>query len=295
MDFRKSNTEPTEIRIVGSAHGGRRGDFRSCLFVATRRAGEGSTAFDAIDLIPVEGITGDRRVMGLVTTPGGLLALAGSSDAAFLALFDHQLRQTGWHQLAEARDPHGLVVEDGWLWAVSSGTNEVIRYKLSAAVPGAPEVVHRHSLSEPQHFNGLARHGNLLVLSAFGVSANGARSVASTGYLMDIQSGQVLRSSLDQPHSPLSRGECFWFCESQTGLVWRDQEPLPRLDGYLRGLTIAPDGLIHVAASASRPPRELLTDDRPPAVIWTLDPDGNAIRSTPLAGVGAEVYDLVCF
>lgn len=132
------------------------------------------------------------------------------------------------------------------------------------------------------------------MLSAFGVSANGARSVTSTGYLIDIQSKKILRSSLDQPHSPLPQENRLWLCESQMGLVWRDDEPLRRVDGYLRGLTIAPDGLIHVAESVSRPPRELLSGDRPPVIIWTLDRDGNVISSTSLAGVGAEVYDLTC-
>lgn len=283
----------SDICILGSAHSGRRGDFRSRLFAGRRRFGEKAAGIGEVTLIPVDGLTGDMRVMGLASSPSGFSAVAGSSEAAFLAGFDRDFRQTAWHELAGARDPHGLLIEGDRLWLVSSGSNEVILYHMSGSRPFASEVVYQHSSYEPQHFNGLVRHRGMLILSAFGVSANGARSVSSTGYLVDIDTGLRVRSALDQPHSPLSQAGNLWFCESQHSLVWRGDDRLPHLEGYLRGLVIAPDRLIHVAASAPRPPRELLTDDRPPAVLWTFSLDGGPITRSTLTGVEAEIYDLI--
>jgi hypothetical protein len=284
----------SDICIVGSAHSGRRGDFRSRLFAARRQFGQADGGFSEVAAISVDGLTGDMRVMGLAPIPTGFAAVAGSSEESFLAEFDHDFRQkTGWHELPGGRDPHGLLIEEDRLWVVSSGSNEVILYRKTGSGSWTPEVVYQHPSCEPQHFNGLVRHRGMLILSAFGVSANGARSVSSTGYLVDIDTGLRVRSALDQPHSPISQADSLWFCESQHSLVWRGDDRLPRLEGYLRGLVVAPDRLIHVAESAPRPPRELLTDDRPPAVLWTLAPDGAAITRSTLIGVEAEVYDLI--
>lgn len=293
MSLNSDIVDHSDVCIIGSAHSGRRGDFRSRLFAARRHFGEAADGFAEIVAISVDGLTGDMRLMGLSHIPTGFAAVAGSSEASFLAEFDHDFRQTGWHVLLGARDPHGLLIEEDRLWLVSSGSNEVMLYRMRESGPSEPQVVYRHHSCEPQHFNGLARHCGMLVLSAFGISANGARTVSSTGYLIDIETGLVVRSSLDQPHSPLSEAGSLWFCESQHSLVWRGDDRLPRLEGYVRGLVVAPDRLIHVAESAPRPPRELLTDDRPPAVLWTLAPDGGAITRSTLIGVEAEVYDLI--
>jgi Domain of unknown function (DUF4915) len=283
------------ICIVGSTHSGRRGDFRSGLFAARRRFGSTEDGFSEITTVPLDGLTGALRLMGLAATSTGFAAVAGSSDAAFLTNFDHNFRQTEWHELPGGIDPHGLLIEEDRLWLVSSGSNEVILYRMTESGPGEPQVVYRHISCEPQHFNGLARHQGKLILSAFGVSANGARSVSSTGYLIDIETGQVVRSSLDQPHSPISQADELWFCESQSSTVWRGEGRFLRFQGYLRGLVVAPDRLIHVAVSASRPPRELLTDNRPPATLLTLAPDGSTIACNALTGVESEIYDLIAF
>lgn len=243
--------------------------------------------------IRVDGPGGEVRIMGLAVGPSGLLAVAGSKDLAFLATFDQRLEQTGWHVLSGTIDPHGVMLEAGHVWVVSSGTNEVIRYRMSASGSSTPERVFLHPSDEPQHFNGIARHGDRLVLSAFGVAAAASRQVRNTGYLVDIESGAPVRTGLDQPHSPLSRDGELLFCESNSSLVWCGNDATFRLEGYLRGLAVASDGIMHVARSSPRPPREELTADRPDADIWSVTADGDVLSCDKLTGMGAEVYDLV--
>lgn len=281
------------VRLVGSAHSGQRGNFRPCLFLARRPIGAGQKVGWEITSIPVEGPTGAIRMMGLATTPAGLVVVAGSADCAFLAMFDQRLEQTGWHELPSASDPHGLVAVGKQFWVVSSRTNEVIGYEMSASGPFITETVFQHADAEPQHFNGLARHKGTLVLSALGVSGEDAHEMKSTGYLVDVNCAERIRTGLDQPHSPYSRDGSLLFCESRTSLVWQGDRPFVRLDGYLRGLVVAADGMIHVAESAKRPSRDLLTDGRPNAALWTLTYDGHILARDTLSGVGAEIYDLV--
>jgi hypothetical protein len=84
-----------------------------------------------------------------------------------------------------------------------------------------------------------------------------------------------------------------FFCESKPSLIWCDEDVSVPLDGYLRGLTIAPDDIIHVAICRPRPPREILTADRGDAQIWSVTRDGKVLGRCGLTGVGAEVYDLI--
>ena len=280
------------IKIAGSAHNGRRGEFSPRLFVAGRSTGAMEENWDVLP-IPVEGLSESIRVMGLAMTATGLVAVAGSAEEGYLATFDHNLQQTGWHPLPGASDPHSLVIEDDQLWVVSSRSNEVIQYTRSASGTLTINTVFRSSDIMPQHFNGLVRHRGVLVVSALGVSGGDAHDTHSAGYLLDVEREERIQTGLDQPHSLYSYGGSMLLCESRKSLVLRDDKPLSRLEGYLRGLVVGADGMLHVAESAPRPRRGELTEDRPDAAIWTLTIDGQILARNTLKGVGAEIYDLV--
>lgn len=286
-------TQPCDIKIVGSAHSGMRGDFRPRLFQCRRVADTISCRDWELATIPVDGPTGEIRIMGLAVGPTSLLAVAGSKDRAFLATFDHDLKQTGWNELPGVTDPHGLILADSRIWVVSTGTNEIICYELSADGPSNPTCAYLHPSGEPQHFNGIALHGGQLILSAFGVAAATSREVSNTGYMINIASGEHIRTGLDQPHSPLSHNHALLFCESKPSLLWLSDDASFRLEGYLRGFAVAPDGNIHVARSSPRPPREQLSADRADADILSIAPDGRVMGCQSLTGIGAEVYDLI--
>ena len=285
--------QPGDILIVGSAHSGVRGDFRPRLFQCRRGAGSNSHQNWEVAEIPVDGPTGEIRIMGLAVGASTLLAVAGSKDQAFLATFDIHLNQTSWNELPGASDPHGLIMADSRIWVVSTGTNQIICYELSAAGPSNPTCAYLHPSGEPQHFNGIARHEGRLILSAFGVAAATSREVSNTGYMIDIASGAHIRTGLDQPHSPLSRNKSLFFCESKPSLLWLGDDASFRLEGYLRGLAVAPDGIMHVARSSPRPPHEKLRAVRGDAGILSIAPDGKVMGCQSLTGMGAEVYDLM--
>src|SRR5262245_36747516 len=232
-----------EVRVVGSAHSGWPGDYRTTLFLA-RRSASGAGMVWKFAKISSQGPTHAERFMGVATTAAGLLAVAGSSETAFLATFDRDLVQTGWHELPGVSDPHSIVFESAFLFVVSSGTNEVIRYRLTDNGPTNPVVVFSVSSDEPQHFNGLVRLGDSVVLSAFGTSAREAPTSSNTGYLVDTVTRVLLRTGLDQPHTPYTHCGELIFCESRPSRLYRGEQVSTVAGAYLRGLTIAPDGLL---------------------------------------------------
>lgn len=283
----------TSIRIVGSAHSGVRGRYGSRLFVAKRQAGANWKGHWDVSTVAVEGVAEDIRIMGLEMGPSGLLAVASSKEQAFLATFDQRLEQTGWHEITGTRDPHALMVEGEHLWVVSTGTNEVIRYRLTETGLAEAESVFRHPADDPQHFNDIVRHGDLVILTAFGVSAAASRSALTTGYLIETTQRRLIKSGLDHPHSPFSYKGTLFFCESRPARIWKADQSLAELSGFARGLVIASDGYIHVGCGCPRPlePDEAVA--RPEAELWSMSTDGNVLSRQKLVGTGPEIHDLI--
>lgn len=283
-------TASRKVRILGSAHSGIRGDFRATLFEGRRPIGADWDGVWDLSIIPVDGPTGEIRIMGIAVGRTAVFAVAGSKHEAFLATFNLELKQVAWDRLRGACDPHGLALADTHLYVVSTGNNRVIRYGLRDP-SFEPDCVYAHPGGDPQHFNGIAKHNQRLILSAFGVAAASARDVEKTGYIIDAAQGACLRTRLDQPHSPTWRDGVLFFCESNASLLWVGDDTL-RLDGYLRGLAISSEGFLHVARSSPRPPREMLRTDRPDAELMSLDMDGRVRGYQVLSGIGPEVFDL---
>jgi len=280
-----------ETTLIGSAHSGRRGDFRTQLFTLRRSAA--SRESWEVSFVQADGPTPDMRFMGLANHNDTLFAVAGSAEATFLATFDSGLRQTGWHPLLNAADPHGLVVDDERLWVVSSRTNSVMQYELSSIGPRTAKLSYRHPEIASQHFNGLTRHNGKLVLSAFGASAEEVRTTSATGYLIDIETDAIIVAGLDQPHSPYTHGGSLWFCESHPSEIWKDAVRVARLEGYLRGLCCSSDDHLHVVENAPRPPRNTTWGARTCPTIWTLNIGGSFLDKHKLEGIEPEVYDLL--
>lgn len=281
------------IRIVGSTHSGVRGRYGSRLFVAEREAGANWKGHWDISTVAVEGVTEDIRIMGLEMGPSGLLAVASSKEQAFLATFDHRLAQTGWHEITGTKDPHALMVEGEYLWVVSTGTNEVISYRLTETGLAEGECVFRHTADEPQHFNDIVRHGRHVILTAFGVSAAASRSALTTGYLIETTRRKLIKSGLDHPHSPFSYEGTLYFCESRPARIWKADQVLAELSGFARGLVIGSDGYIHVGSGCPRPMEPDEAVARPEAELWSITTDGSVLSRQKLVGAGPEIHDLI--
>ena len=163
-----------------------------------------------------------------------------SDGASRLTLLD---RKT-WTPLATGRlegvkDPHSVAVLDGWLYVVSTGTDEVRRLPANDA-GGPTESVWKASAAgvDTHHLNSILPLNGQLLCSAFGPKSGDRWSTALNGYVIDISSERVLAARIEQPHSLCAAAGGLYVIESRRKRIRRlDHSDGLVVDGYARGLT----------------------------------------------------------
>ncbi|MFC4099332.1 DUF4915 domain-containing protein [Paenibacillus xanthanilyticus] len=143
----------------------------------------------------------------------------------------------------EFSDIHDVYVKNGLIYAVSTGTNEVV---CISALSG--ELVSTRTFpgeSDSMHLNCLDQWNERLVVSAFGRFAKHREykdSSSLNGIVIDVQSGDNVWGQLTEPHSPRQAGAYYLICDSGTGrlLVSDGKEVRAELalGGYPRGMAI---------------------------------------------------------
>jgi hypothetical protein len=208
------------------------------------------------------------------------------------------------------RDVHSIVADGATMYAVSTGTDELLRLGLDAdGSVSSEEIVWRPDSGERadrHHVNDVAVVGGHLLVSGFGPRPGPrAWEDARDGFVWSVGDGSVVLGPLYHPHSicDLGSGE-FAVCESPRRRIvtsaGRISRPLP---GYARGLCVAGNKL-YVGTSRNRHPSEplsILPYDRSSTptgegivAICELDLVTLALeRVIELRPYGREVYDLV--
>lgn len=172
------------------------------------------------------------------------LAVLGMSD----------LRLAFSWRLAHVFSGHSILATDGFLYAVSTGSDEVLRYDLSGAEDQEPKTVWRASDArfDTHHVNSIAESDGDLVVSAFGAKAGTLWSTAAQGYLHNITRDERVKEGVHQPHTVVARDGALLYCESARRLLCSLDGPLVALDGYARGIAWTEDDLVCVATSVGR-------------------------------------------
>ena len=209
------------------------------------------------------------------------------------------------------RDVHSIVAGDGGMYAVSTGTDELLRLGLDAdGRVTSEEIVWRADSDDERadrhHVNDVAVVGGQLLVSGFGPRPGPtAWEDARDGFVRSVADGSVVLGPLYHPHSicDLGSGE-FAVCESPRRRIVtsadRISSPLP---GYARGLCIA-EAKLYVGTSRNRHPSEplsILPYDRSSApagegIVAICELDLLTLeleRVIELHPYGREIYDLV--
>ncbi|HET8681590.1 MAG TPA: DUF4915 domain-containing protein [Micromonosporaceae bacterium] len=210
------------------------------LFVVEPEAG--GEAAQTIDRLSGTGLhaTGDRLVRCLWSQDG---------SPAELLVYD----ATGvlrYHRLDQVSAPHDVLAVGDQVLVVATNQNEVVWVGPDGAVtrrwrpPGEPD---------SWHLNSLFRHGERLLVSAFGqFFRRRGWDVAgrpASGCLVDVETGELLLDGLAAPHNPVFADGAWLVCNSAAGeLVEIDPDGgrvRRRLDlpGWPRGLVVAGDRL----------------------------------------------------
>jgi hypothetical protein len=206
-----------------------------------------------------------------------LYALAADSLTP-LAEYDFEL----------GRDVHSLYPLQGALYAVSTGTDELLRLTLDGPDVVAEEVHWRPDSSAPRadvhHLNSLYFYDGALVVSGFGARPEGADwKDARAGGLWHLGRGERFGPSLYQPHSMIARGRQLLVCESPRRLIRAlDGSDAVALSSYTRGLALE-DEDVWVGLSQGR------QQSKSSGVIHNLAaPEGTPTGECGLVRLGGE-------
>ncbi len=262
------------------------------------------------DLPPLGGITG-------LAASGAYLFVAvqpafqpGKKGPPLLLVLDrHDLAIRNRHAFREALDVHSLWPAGDALYAVSTGTDEVVELRLRGPAVLSERVFWRLPGGGPRtgfdvhHLNAITARGEELLVSGFGPRTGPWWNSATDGFIYNVTRNERMASGLDQPHSLAVLDDQVAFCESRKKTVrLLDNSRAQALPGYTRGLCLVGRHLYAGASVGRRVSRSTgilnnPTDAGPQAgrcAIVQLSADSLAVEKRIDLGSGVqEIYDLL--
>ena len=271
----------------------------------------GGIRWITLSKLPPELRQGLGGVCGMITQGAKLIIVTQGSQPS-LAIWDLSTQElVSVAALAYSKDPHSIVLNDGYIHIVSTGTNEIYRVALKDESLGEEELYWqypdvRHDRDEV-HLNGLTLENRRLIASCFG-PRNGEGRWGCEGRVFYVDDGASIHEGLNQPHSPIINGSRLAFAESKTGRVylyvqsddgaWTLQREFD-VGGYARGVAFAGQELL-VGISAdrkvSRSQHRYLGEiqENNPASLLCMDIySGVARRVSRVDLWGRELYDVI--
>jgi Domain of unknown function (DUF4915) len=234
--------------------------------------------------------------------------LASPDLSTHLTILDRSsLRVASVTPLLEVSDVHSIVRLDDELIVASTGTDQILAYRINGAELDTCRQVWSptDSGADTHHINSLVVADGRLLCSAFGPKENHSWTSVRNGYIRDLTQDSIIVGGLRQPHSATWHDGQLFFCNSLEGSVNTSDDVIAFLYGYSRGLSFGCDGTLYVGTSLSRRPPEPSDDTgvfRNPgdpgelhgqcALIEMTERGTNRLEM-PMAPHGVEIYDIL--
>ncbi|MFN8526580.1 MAG: DUF4915 domain-containing protein [Chloroflexota bacterium] len=263
---------------------------------------------DLADLGGIWGLARDDRHIFAATTRYRPASRAGPYEPSHLLVLDgRSLDQVSRYTLQRGRDVHSLHFWGNVLYAVSTGTDELLALTIKDGSVVDEQVAWRPDPDGPRedrhHLNAVTTVAGELAVSGFGRKDGILWSTATDGFVVGISTGSRLVSGLHHPHSPLDLGSDVAYCESGLGAVRAVQSGrVQKLGGYARGLCMVGDQLFVGTSLGRRVSRSLgvMTNRGEPgatvgqcAVSRLRASDLSVEASVELGRYAQEIYDLL--
>jgi uncharacterized protein DUF4915 len=214
---------------------------------------------------------------------------------ALLVLDAESLAVVGRHVLELGRDVHSIAVADGAVFAVSTGTDEVLALRLRGDRVVDERPFWRPDPSLPRadhhHLNAIMAGAGDLFVSGFGRRAHVERwSSARDGFIVGLESGRTLVHGIYQPHSVTALPDGLGYCESPLAAArlpaGRSCESLP---GYTRGMCAAGREVL----VGTSPLRQRAAGIDAGCRVVRIHPERLAVEPLAQLSGGGEIYDLL--
>lgn len=236
------------------------------------------------------------------------LAISPWKETVISVLDSWSLKPERHQILKEVQDVHSILYFESGLYVVSTGTDEVIRYEISANYGFVnPKTVWHASDTrmDTHHINSIVQKDGEIIVSAFGPKEGSSWKTAKNGYIFNLTTGEYLKKNIPHPHSlTVWQGKIF-YCASRSGsfLSIEDQEPIFFVGGYARGVSWLFNNIVCIASSTRHKlPKVGWLMDKVPGIVKNKARSriivGNVrtkeiIKSMNLSFFAPEIYDLL--
>ncbi len=247
-----------------------------------------------------------NSAIGMHQKDGRIFVAFGAEGKNFVAVLNEKgLDNLFYQDLPEAVDVHSILATEKYLYVVSTGTDQVLRYEIGDNRLGPPCCIWEASQthSDTHHINAILEMDGEIYISAFGPKAGQLWVSATQGYVHNITRDQHILEGIHHPHSLSVRDHRLYFCESHQGTFCSQEGPIFKLDGYSRGIIWLSDQLVAVATSIGRKVSKSTgifanpADPGEKAGTCSLNvkaaDTGNTLTTADLSWFGPEVYDLL--
>lgn len=191
-----------------------------------------------------------------------------------------------------SQDIHSIRVNEDYLYFVETARDRICRVKIKDCIlQGEPEVVFAMESEgrDEFHLNSICFVKNELLFSMFG-----KRIKPFKGWQFQFATGQIkqgrecLNWGVMHPHSLLDHGSSYFFLESKSGTLFRNNIPQFSLDGYARGLAKIPEGFL-IGLSKSR---NEISSPISCATLLKVDGRGGYLDKVEFSEY-SEIYDIL--
>jgi len=263
-----------------------------------------STCKLAVPELP-ETLRRSRSLTGLAVSERYVYAV-GNPETLFV-LDRRDLSLLNQYEFERGRDVHSICNEGDRLWAVSTGTDEILELDLDGTDVVSERVIWRPEPDGPHqdihHLNTIGRFDGRRLVSGFGKKSQDLWSSATNGFVHDIERDDRLVDGIEQPHSFATLDSSVLVCESRRQTVRStDGAASPRLPGYTRGLCVV-DGTLLVGTSVGRRvskraglvgnPSDRGESAGECAVLFLSAETWEVQGTVDAASLGREIYDLI--
>lgn len=255
-----------------------------------------------------------RGATGLALTDDLILAViqvpeSGQSGVPEVVAVDRARLAMRWiYRFQRGRDVHSICANGDAIYAVSTGTDEVVSLRCGPSGPTSEDVVWAPSPQEAgndvHHLNGIGCKDEEILIAGFGRKTGQKWETARGGFIWNITRQKMVKSGLDQPHSIFVVDGRIGYCESRSSSVRVVDDPRRGiLPGYTRGACVN-GSTIFAGTSVGRemPPSTGRLINNPAvdgapvgrcAVHLLRTQSFELERSIDVKSFGNEIYDLV--
>ncbi len=245
---------------------------------------------------------------GISRGDGKIFILFSSWNRTYISILDEKgLTPIRYQELPEVNDPHSILFLENYVYIVSTGTDQVIRYKfgknfnlINAEVIWCAS----HQKSDTHHINSIVEFNGDIIVSAFGPRNGKKWTSAMNGYIYNISKEKIVKENIYHPHTISIMDDDIYYCESRKSEFCSvNRGVIYKLNDYVRGVAWLKNDLVCIASSyrgKNNIFRRLITRITRKDFIYgrsnlfLLDTHSNQIISrVDLSFIGPEIYDLV--